>query len=90
MKLTEWKNTGKYFDFKGRNIFYQENGKGETLVLVHGFPTSSWDWEKIWPKLSEKYNLLAPDLLGFGFSDKPTNHQYSIYHPVAILKPTLR
>jgi len=47
--------------------------------LLHGFPTSSWDWYKIWDELSKDYRLLAPDFLGLGFSDKPSDYPYSIF-----------
>jgi pimeloyl-ACP methyl ester carboxylesterase len=48
------------------------------VLLIHGFPTSSWDWAPIWGALNESYRLVALDLLGFGFSEKPNPHTYSI------------
>ncbi|MEM9058333.1 MAG: alpha/beta hydrolase, partial [Pseudomonadota bacterium] len=43
------------------------------------FPTtSSWDWHKLWPELAPRFRLVAPDFLGFGFSDKPAGFAYSI------------
>ncbi|MEL6789037.1 MAG: alpha/beta hydrolase [Pseudomonadota bacterium] len=48
------------------------------LLLIHGFPTSSWDWSALWRPLSEQFNLAAIDMLGFGLSDKPRNHQYAL------------
>lgn len=48
------------------------------LVLLHGFPTCSFDWYKMWPSLSEDFQLLCFDFLGFGMSDKPYPHRYSI------------
>lgn len=48
------------------------------MLLLHGFPTSSWDWNKVWNELADCYWLLAPDFLGFGFSDKPMPYPYSI------------
>jgi pimeloyl-ACP methyl ester carboxylesterase len=90
MTLSDWKSSGEYFEFKGQNIFFQTKGNGETLVLLHGFPTSSWDWEKIWLPLSEKYRLIAPDFLGFGFSDKPIDHQYSIFEQADLVEALLK
>ena len=46
-------------------------------MLVHGYPTSSWDWCRIWGALSEQRTLYACDMLGFGLSDKPRSG-YSI------------
>jgi pimeloyl-ACP methyl ester carboxylesterase len=51
----------------------------EALLLIHGFPTSSWDWEAVWPTLTARYRVLAFDLLGFGLSAKPRGHAYSIF-----------
>lgn len=78
--LQSWHKTGKYFSFNNFNIFYQYSDKpqAETLLLIHGYPTSSYDWSKIWDTLSEKYQLIAIDLLGLGFSDKPTPYTYSV------------
>lgn len=49
------------------------------MVCLHGFPSASWDWHPIWDGLCAEFDLvLAPDLLGFGYSDKPAGHAYSI------------
>lgn len=50
----------------------------KTLLILHGFPTSAWDWHKIWPGLAQHYTLIAVDFLGFGLSDKPRPYSYSI------------
>lgn len=48
------------------------------LVLIHGFPTASWDWHRLWPKLIRRFDVIAVDMLGFGFSAKPTHYDYSL------------
>lgn len=48
------------------------------LLLIHGFPTSSWDWTPVWAALEQHFNLAAIDMLGFGLSDKPENINYQI------------
>ena len=78
MKLPEWKAKGQYFSHQGHDIFYVEEGQGETLLLIHGFPTASWDWWQMWSPLVRKYHVLAIDMIGFGFSDKPKGYPYSI------------
>jgi pimeloyl-ACP methyl ester carboxylesterase len=57
---------------------YWVGGEGPPLLLVHGFPTASWDWHRVWPALAARFQLVALDMLGFGFSDKPRHHAYSI------------
>jgi len=57
----------------GLNIFYRESGSVEnpTVLLLHGFPTSSHMYRNLIPILNEKYHVIAPDLPGFGYSDAP-------------------
>lgn len=81
--LEEWRKAARCFEFGGRRIAYwaseTANDAKPWLLLIHGFPTSSWDWSALWPSLQEKFNLAALDLLGFGLSDKPKTIRYSIF-----------
>jgi pimeloyl-ACP methyl ester carboxylesterase len=82
MLVEDWHARGKQLELLGHKIFYvdeqpTDEPKG-TVLLIHGFPTASWDWWKIWPVLNRNYRLVAMDLLGFGFSDKPCPHDYRI------------
>jgi pimeloyl-ACP methyl ester carboxylesterase len=62
-----------------RHIFIRRFHSANTpMTLLHGFPSSSHDFAKIAPRLAEEYSLLLPDFLGFGASDKPPEHRYSI------------
>ncbi|SEO47969.1 Pimeloyl-ACP methyl ester carboxylesterase [Mucilaginibacter gossypiicola] len=62
----------------GLNIFYREAGpkNAPTILLLHGYPTSSHMFRNLIPTLSTKYHVLAPDLPGFGFSDMPDHTQF--------------
>ena len=60
-------------------IFYRIGGAGPWLTALHGFPTSSWDWAKVVPDLEPRFRVLCFDFLGFGDSDKPRAHRYSIF-----------
>lgn len=55
----------------GTTIAYQEQGEGETVVLLHGFCGSSAYWEKVLPLLAEQYRVICPDLRGHGSTDAP-------------------
>jgi pimeloyl-ACP methyl ester carboxylesterase len=57
----------------GMNLFYREagNSASPTILLLHGFPSSSHMFRNLIPKLAESYHVVAPDLPGFGFSDAP-------------------
>ncbi len=48
------------------------------LLLIHGFPTASWDWAKVWDRLAATFRLIALDMFGFGLSAKPANFHYAI------------
>ncbi len=60
------------------HLFCRTTGTGPWITLLHGFPTCSWDWAPISERLAAEHTLLLPDLLGFGGSDKPRGHDYSI------------
>ena len=90
MTLNDWKAAGHYFTYKQQQIFVNESGSGESLLLIHGFPTASWDWYRMWPDLVQEYHVLAADFLGFGFSDKPRNYPYSILDQADLLEALLR
>jgi len=75
-----WMAKGKFLVHNGYRIFYYSSSTNLSrpcIVLLHGFPTSSWDWHKMIPVLETRYNIIAPDFLGLGFSDKPVK-DYSI------------
>ncbi|UTW06939.1 alpha/beta fold hydrolase [Pseudomonas benzenivorans] len=78
--LDEWRERAQVFDFRGHAIRYWTAGAqdAEPLLLIHGFPTASWDWHRLWQPLSERYRLIACDMLGFGYSAKPRGHAYSL------------
>jgi len=61
-----------------RRIFVRRTGSGPSMTLLHGFPSSSHDWGKLVPLLTESHSLLLPDFLGFGASEKPVEHSYSL------------
>jgi pimeloyl-ACP methyl ester carboxylesterase len=60
------------------NVFVRAEGSGPWLTLLHGFPTSSWDWARVARILEPSFRVLTFDFLGFGDSDKPRDHEYSI------------
>ena len=84
--LNRWYNKGDITSLSCRlgnfNIFYIDenpNQQKETILLIHGFPTSSYDFDGIWQTLNKHYRLVTLDMLGFGFSDKPNNRDYTIH-----------
>ena len=80
ISLEAWQADGQYFPHRGQRIFYRHARRegAPALLLIHGFPTASWDWNYLWEPLSTHFELLAPDLIGYGFSAKPADYAYSI------------
>src|ERR1700753_951465 len=60
------------------SVFYRESGPADapTVLLLHGFPTSSHMYRNLIPILNKQYHVIAPDLIGFGFSDAPHYTQF--------------
>lgn len=61
----------KFVEIGGVKIHYQEKGTGTPLVLIHGYTSSVYTWKDLFEPLSQKYRVIALDLKGFGFSEKP-------------------
>ena len=79
MKALDWKQKGKFINIFGREIFLIDEGHNEeTLVILHGYPTSSYDYQKVLSELSKQYRVIIHDHLGFGFSEKPLDYSYSL------------
>tara|TARA_R110000868_G_scaffold1161_3_gene8951 strand:- start:677 stop:1567 length:891 start_codon:yes stop_codon:yes gene_type:complete len=78
--LAAWRAQGLSFSFQGHAMRYWVAGDehAEPLLLIHGFPTASWDWHYLWAPLAARYRVIACDMLGFGDSAKPHGHAYSL------------
>ena len=62
----------KFIQIDGNKIRYLESGRSDkTLVLIHGLGASAERWEQVMPIFAEKFRVIIPDLIGFGYSDKP-------------------
>jgi pimeloyl-ACP methyl ester carboxylesterase len=63
----------RYVTIDGTRVFYRQAGKpgAPVLLLLHGFPASSFMFRDLIPRLSERFQLIAPDYPGFGYSDPP-------------------
>ena len=64
----------------GHRIFVRASAAPDRppLLLIHGYPTASYDWSRVWGRLAERYSLYTLDMLGFGLSEKPRNASYPI------------
>lgn len=70
--------TYHYASVGGQKLFYREAGskKAPTIVLLHGFPSSSHMFRDLIPKIADRLHVIAPDYIGFGYSDAPDAKQF--------------
>ena len=87
MTANDWKSKGGFITVNDRKLFVIDTSSffssenqvpSKTMVVLHGYPTSSYDYYKVLPELSKHYRVIIHDHLGFGFSDKPLDYSYSL------------
>jgi pimeloyl-ACP methyl ester carboxylesterase len=77
-RVEAWAAAGRSEAFRGHSIHvHAHDGDGPLLLLLHGFPSSSYDWRALL-ELESGRAALAFDFLGFGLSDKPRDHTYTL------------
>lgn len=75
----------KYVEVHGSKMHYVETGEGDPILFLHGIPTSCYLWRNIIPHLASLGRCIAPDLIGFGLSDKP-DIEYSIFDHIKYIE----
>lgn len=81
---TSWVNrnlfpfTSKFIDIDGHQMHYIDEGTGPVILFSHGTPEWSFGWRDLVQELKSQFRCIAPDLLGFGLSDKPDDADYSV------------
>ncbi|MFD6396405.1 alpha/beta fold hydrolase [Nocardia sp. NPDC060249] len=89
----QWRSGGELIDVtvRGvtRRIFVRTTGSGPVVVLLHGFPSSSLEWSAIEPVLAAERTVLSVDFLGYGASEKPPGHRYSVFEQADLVAAVL-
>ncbi|MFW6051937.1 MAG: alpha/beta fold hydrolase [Myxococcota bacterium] len=78
MAYEEYPFRSRFVTVDGQRMHYVDEGQGETLLLLHGNPTWSYLYRHVISDLSRDHRCVAPDHVGFGFSDKPRGADYSM------------
>ena len=78
LSAASWNSTGQFLDWRGHRIFVRSSGQGDPVLLIHGFPTASRDWQPLVSRLENEFTCISFDLLGFGWSDKPKTFDYTM------------
>ncbi len=89
MTPAEWRARGQDLEHEGRRLFYVAEGSGPVLLCIHGFPTSSFDWVPLWGSLTSRFRVVAADMLGLGYSEKPKGHPLRIVDQADLLEALL-
>jgi pimeloyl-ACP methyl ester carboxylesterase len=88
--VTAWRERGRDEEFRGRRIhLFGRGGRGPLLLFLHGFPSSSYDWRRLLD-LETEHMVLAPDFLGFGLSEKPRDHVYTLHWQADLVEELIR
>ena len=85
-----WARTGRQLEVGRHRLFVVERGSGPVLLLVHGFPTSSYDYRALMERLAPHFRCIAFDFPGFGLSDKPDDYSYSLFQQADAVEGLLR
>ena len=79
MEVEKWAEKGRMVTVLGKELFVIDEGNTEnTLVILHGYGSSSIDYYKVLPELSKHFRVIIQDFIGFGFSDKPLDYHFNI------------
>jgi pimeloyl-ACP methyl ester carboxylesterase len=61
----------RYMEIDGHQVYVEQQGSGDAVVLLHGFGASSYSWRRLVPELAKSFRVVAPDLFGFGWTERP-------------------
>ncbi|HVU89120.1 MAG TPA: alpha/beta hydrolase [Pirellulales bacterium] len=92
-----WLAAGRHVEVFGRQVFIFERPAPASaaedttcILLLHGYPTSSYDWRGVVERLPNNCHAIAPDFLGFGLSDKPEAYGYSLFGQADLVEEVVR
>jgi pimeloyl-ACP methyl ester carboxylesterase len=87
--VAQWRDGGRFVSTSAGKVFVRSaEGAGPTIVVLHGFPSSSYDFRQVVAHLASRA-WLTLDFLGFGLSDKPRPHQYSLLEQADLVQSVL-
>ena len=86
MTLYEWKEKGAFINVNGHELFYIDTGGDKPVLLIlHGYPSASYDYHAVLSALSQKFRVIVHDHPGFGFSSKPLDYSYSLIDQTSVI-----
>jgi pimeloyl-ACP methyl ester carboxylesterase len=91
-EVEAWRARGRVLQARNLGVFVVDEGERDAtpLLVLHGFPTSSYDFQHVWPALTKSRRTVTLDFPGFGFSDKPADFSYSLFEQADIVEMVAR
>lgn len=88
----DWLDMGRFVDVEGRRVFAVDTNSfaGRVVLILHGFPSSSYDWRLVVPELAKRRRVVTFDFLGYGLSDKPIDARYSLFEQADLAEAVVR
>ncbi|MBP8111537.1 MAG: alpha/beta fold hydrolase, partial [Agitococcus sp.] len=92
VSVAAWQSRGKTCKISGLDVFFRDIGgtSSDAVLFLHGFPSSSYDWHTVFPLLGDDKRIICLDFIGFGLSEKPKNHSYSLFEQADIVEQLLK
>src|SRR5690606_36250702 len=88
--VARWRAEGRWIRAGVGSVFVgSASGRGSAVVLLHGYPSSSYDYRAVLPELGDR-GWVTFDFLGFGLSDKPRPHRYSLFEQADLVQTVVR
>lgn len=91
--VIDWRDGGEYLDLAGLEVFCRDTGppeSDEAVVILHGFPSSSFDWRHVITELRQAGRVVSFDFPGYGLSAKPAEYGYSLFEQADLVQLLLR
>lgn len=91
-EVLDWRDGGTFEELAGLEVFCRDSGPAgsrEATLLLHGFPSSGYDWHAVFDRLAAGQRTLAPDFPGFGLSSKPADYSYSLFEQADLVEMLL-
>ena len=84
--LEKWRSEGTVKDIDGLQVFVHTSGpeSDHGVLIVHGYPGSSWDWQGVVDRIGDQARVVVPDMRGFGMSEKPLDGTYKEYYTLML------
>lgn len=87
---TAWQNSGNFAQIGEHSVFFHRRGEGPSILFIHGFPTSCFDWRDTIGALADRFDCIAFDQIGYGLSDKPEAWGYSLFQQADVVEALLK